>query len=822
MTTALRTRVENGFGQFGNLVYRRAWIVLLFMLCLILGLVSRIPGLKMDTSTEGFLHPEDPTLIAYDRFREQYGRDELILLTIKTPDLFTPEALDRLNRLHQALREKTPYLDDITSLINARNTRGAEGELIVEDLLERWPETEQAREEVRERALANPLYRNMLISDDGTITTIVIKTDAYPGKGTSEDVMAGFEDEMQPDAAAPEAERVPLSDAQNSEVVEVVRDIAAGFDSDQFRIHLAGSPVVTDVLKRSMVTNMKRFMLLSLAIISLLLFLLFRRLSGVFLPVVIVLLSLLSTLGLMALAGVPFKLPTQIMPSFLLAVGVGASVHLLAVFYRRLQLQAADSGLPQQASEAKRLGIVYALGHSGLAIVMTSLTTAAGLASFAGAQVAPVSDLGIVAAAGVIISLIYTLVLLPALLSIIPLKPQHGEREKKRHERFDRLMITIADISTTRPKPVLVVSALVLAVGMAGALQVRFSHKPAEWLPLSNPARIATDFVNDNMRGASTVEVVVDTGRENGLYEPDFMQGLARLNREIATIDQGELYVGKTLSLADVLKEINQALNENRLSHYRIPDRRDLIAQEFLLFENSGSDDLEDFVDSQFRQTRFTIKMPWVDSVLYGPFMEELKQRFLAVLGDANDIFVTGMVALLGRTMSATIESMKQSYLIAILVISLMMILLIGNIRIGLISMIPNLAPIILTLGLMGWFGIPIDLFTMLIGSIAIGLAVDDTIHFMHNYRRYHHDTGDVREAVRNTLLTTGRAMLVTTVVLSSGFFLYMFATLSNLSNFGLLTGFTIIMALLADFFLAPALLAQLHRSHLIADDSDY
>jgi len=822
MTTALRKRVETGFEKFGNIVYRRHWLVLLLMLCLVGGLVSQIPGLRMDTSTEGFLHANDPTMIAYDRFREQYGRDELILLTVNTRNLFTSEVLDQLNRLHQELRENTPYLDDITSLINARNTRGAEGELIVEDLLERWPESAEALQEVKARALANPLYRNMLISDDGTITTIVIKTYAYPGSAEDENVMAGFEEFDRSATATPEVQRIALTDEQNSEVVNVVRNIVAGYDGDGFRIHLAGSPVVADVLKRSMMTNMKRFMLIALGAISLLLFLLFRRLSGVLLPVVIVFLSLLSTLGLMALTGVPFKLPTQIMPSFLLAVGVGASVHLLAVFYRHIQLQLTDSGQPLELGELKRQGIVYALGHSGLAIVMTSLTTAAGLASFAGAKVAPVSDLGIVAAVGVIISLVYTLVLLPALLSIIPLKLQRGEGASRRHQRFDRLMIAIADISTTYPRSVLLVSALVLAVGVGGALQVKFSHKPFEWLSVTHPTRMATDFVNDNMRGASTVEVVVDTGNENGLYDPTFMQRLERLNIEVGSIDQGELYVGKTLSLADILKEINQALNENRSSHYRIPEQRELIAQEFLLFENSGSDDLEDFVDSQFRQTRFTIKMPWVDSMLYRTFTEELKQRFTRVLGSGNDISVTGMAALLGRTMSATIESMKQSYLIAVAVITLMMILLIGDVRIGFISMIPNLTPIILTMGLMGWFGIPIDLFTMLIGSIAIGLAVDDTIHFMHNYRRYHHDTGDVREAVRSTLLTTGRAMLVTTTVLSCGFFLYMFSTLSNLFNFGLLTGFAIIMALLADFFLAPALMAQLHRFHMIADDSDY
>ena len=820
MTTALRKRVEHGFERFGDLIYRQHWQVLLLMFCLIAGLISRIPLLTMDTSTEGFLHADDPTLIAYDKFRTQYGRDELILLTIKTPDLFQPEVLERLNRLHQELRTKTPYLDDITSLINARNTRGAEGELIVEDLLERWPESKTAREEVRARALANPLYRNMLISDDATITTIVIKTYAYPGSAV-DDVMAGFDELEQPGKGAPSAAQ-PLSDAQNSEVVQAVRAIAATFDSEDFRIYLAGSPVVADVLKRSMTTNMKRFMLLSIAVISLLLFLLFRRLSGVLLPLVIVLLSLLSTLGLMAMVGVPFKLPTQIMPSFLLAVGVGASVHLLAVFYRRIQQQHTDDAQRWESAELKRKTIVYALGHSGLAIVMTSLTTAAGLASFAGAEVAPVSDLGIAAAVGVMISLLYTLVLMPALLSIIPLRAQRGAGSRAHHERFDRLMIWIAEISTNHSGSVLLVSVLVVAVGIAGALQVRFSHKPYEWLPQSDPSRVATDFVNANMRGASTVEVVVDTGLENGLYEPTFMQRLEKLNDEVAAIDQGELYVGKTLSLADILKEINQALNENRESYYRIPGQRDLIAQEFLLFENSGSDDLEDFVDSQFRETRFTIKMPWVDSMLYRPFMEDLKQRFRQALGGVLDISVTGMVALLSRTMSATIESMKQSYIIAVLVISLMMILLIGDVRIGLISMIPNLTPIVLTIGLMGWFGISIDLFTMLIGSIAIGLAVDDTIHFMHNYRRYHHDTKDVREAVRNTLLTTGRAMLVTSVVLSSGFFLYMFSTLSNLFYFGLLTGFAIIVALLADLFLAPALMAQLHRSQLISDDSEY
>jgi len=821
MVTDFRQRIEHGFESFGHLVYRNHWKTLLVILLLIAALLSQLPKLTMDTSTEGFLHNEDPTLLAYNKFREQFGRDELILLTIQAPNVFDIAFLEKLQRLHRELADNTPYLDDITSLINARDTRGSEGELLVEDLLETWPEDAQQLAAIKARALANPVYRNMLLSEDGTITTVVLKTDAFSSEQSTADALGGFEEgalEVDPEQ---NAERIPLTDAQNSEVVGKVRQIAAGYDSENFRIYLAGSPVVSDVLKRAMQANMKKFMLMALASIALVLLLLFRRISGVVLPLLTVILSLISTLGLMGAFGIPFKLPTQILPSFLLAVGVGASVHLMSVFFRRLQ-QLHEEGGNIETSGYKENAIAYALGHSGLAIVMTSLTTAAGLASFAGADVAPVSDLGLVAAIGVLIALVFTLVLTPALLSILPLKAKNTASAHARHARMDRLMLGVADTATGRSRLILVISAVILMFGAAGLSQVKFSYKPFEWLPKSDPARQATDFVDQHMRGASVVEVVIDSGQKNGFYEPAMMQGLDNVSNDIATIDQGELFVGKTLSLADILKEINKALNENRDAFYTIPDNRQLTAQEFLLFENSGSDDLEDFVDSQFSKARLSVKMPWVDGILLADFLADMDQRLSQTFGGEAAITLTGMNALLSRTMTATIYSMAQSYIIAGVVITLMMILLIGNIRIGLMSMLPNLTPIILTLGLMGWLGLPLDLFTMLIGSIAIGLAVDDTIHFMHNYRRYHLETGSVREAVRKTLLTTGRAMVVTTVVLSLGFFLYMGANLSNLVNFGLLTGFTIITALLADLFLAPALMQELHRSHLISDDSDY
>jgi predicted RND superfamily exporter protein len=337
MSANYRQRIEKGFAAFGSLVYRNHWKTLFMILALVAVLFSQLPKLTMDTSTEGFLHESDPTLIAYNKFREQFGRDELVLVTIKTDDVFDPVFLQKLQKLHWELADNVPYLDDITSLINARDTRGSEGELLVEDLLENWPQNQEQIEAIRQRAMANPVYRNLMLSTDGTITTVVLKNDAFAGPQSTDDALGGFDDGAQEEEPQQDIDRTLLSDAQNSEVVNIINDITRNYVDDNFEIHLAGSPVVTDVLKKAMETNMKKFMLMALGTISLVLFVLFRRISGVVLPMLTVLLSLLSTLGLMAILGIAFKLPTQILPSFLLAVGVGASVHLLSVFFRRLQ-----------------------------------------------------------------------------------------------------------------------------------------------------------------------------------------------------------------------------------------------------------------------------------------------------------------------------------------------------------------------------------------------------------------------------------------------------------------------------------------------------
>jgi hypothetical protein len=218
-----------------------------------------------------------------------------------------------------------------------------------------------------------------------------------------------------------------------------------------------------------------------------------------------------------------------------------------------------------------------------------------------------------------------------------------------------------------------------------------------------------------------------------------------------------------------------------------------------------------------------TIIVPWVDSINYTGLISRVREHFSEnytsheqFKDSVESVTVTGLTAILAQTFSEMLVSTAQSYALAGAVISLMMIVLLGSLRTGLLSMLPSLLPITMVLALMQVFAMPLDMFTLLIGSIAIGLTVDDTVHFMHGFRRAYHEHGDPARAIHETLHSTGKAMLVTTIVLALGFLIYTQSTLNNMFNFGTLTGLCIILALVADFILAPALMMLAYKKRRI------
>ncbi len=802
----IRDRIEKWFEELAKIIYENKYKTLLLVIIFIVGLFSQLPKITLDTSTEGFLNEDDQKLIDYNAFRDQFGRDELVMVAIETPNVFDITFLNKLKKLHYELKENVPYLDDVNSLINARNTRGEKDRLVVEDLLENWPQNKKEIEEIKKRVFSNPMYENLVISEDSTLATILLKTQAYSSMGEDVDVLDGFDDEAEPEDSEKQEEKKFLTDKENSEVINAVKRITNEYKTDDFGIYITGSASIVHFLKRSMMKDMRTFVVYALITIILFLFIMFRKISGVILPIIVVILSLISTVSLMAITGTPIKLPTQILPSFILAVSVGHSVHILAIFFHHFR-----------KNSKKEDAIIFSIGHSGLAILMTTATTAGGLLSFTTADIAPIADLGIFGAVGVVMAMFYTLILLPAVLAIIPIKEPKNNNNGEDITFMDRLLTKIGEISTTYPVQIIIVSAIIICVSIFFITNIKFSHDVLRWFPSDNTLRIATEKMNDELRGTNNIEIIIDTGKENGLYNPELLKRIEKTIKFCENYDDGDVFVGKAWSITTILKETNKALNENRMEFYKIPENKKLIAQELLLFENSGSDDMEDFTDSQLSKARLILKVPFTDAVKYMGFMKTMDKHFEENYPNEK-ITRTGMGTILVTTLLNTITTMAKSYSYAFIVITILMILLIGRVKIGFLSMIPNLTPILITLGFVGLTNIPMSLFTMLVGNIAIGLAVDDTIHFMHNFRRYFERTGDPKYAIMETLHTAGRAMFITTCVLSIGFYIFMFAEMNNIIQFGFLTGSTIFLALMADYFLCPAIMFVVNRNKVVND----
>jgi hypothetical protein len=401
--------------------------------------------------------------------------------------------------------------------------------------------------------------------------------------------------------------------------------------------------------------------------------------------------------------------------------------------------------------------------------------------------------------------------LLPALIGILSIRRRVDGRDAA--TGLERLLVWTGDLAHRRPLHVLGGGAAILAVSIFGIANLEFAHDPISWFPEDDPIRRAVELIDEEMRGSTTTEIQIETGRENGLYDPDVLRRIDVAATKASAIAREPIYVGQAISLVDIVKETHQALNANDPAYYAIPDTRRLVAQELLLFENSGSDDLESIIDGQFSMARLSLRLPMADAVLYRSFLKDLDAHLERTLGDELRFTLTGLAVIQVRAFTALTESMARSYLIALLVITPLMIVLIRDLRLSLISMVPNLFPVFVTLGAMGVLGISLDASTIMIGSMIIGLAVDDTIHFLHRFRREFELTGDTREAIRGTMVTTGSALFFTSLVLGTGFAVMgWMGNLTNTIHFGYLSAFGIIVAFAGDALLTPALISLTAR----------
>lgn len=788
----MKDRIEAALGVWGAWVAGHPWRVIFTVTLFTVALGTQIQHFHLETSNDKFFHEDDPIVLQNDAFKEIFGRGVGMAVALRPEGgVFTPEFLAALRDTHIAIEDEVPHVVEVTSLWNVRETLGNDEGLEVRDFLEDWPETPEALAELEARARANVLYQNFMLSEDGRATMIVVETEAYSQIGQV-DALEGFDDV---DDEAAKGERRPITGEEDAEILEGIEAVLERLPPG-IEIHVAGMASFSTMISRTLPPDMAKATLLSVLVAAIFLTLLFRNVVGLVLPLVTVLLSVFAAMAAMAALGIPIMAPTQIIPSFLLAVGIGGAVHLVAIFYQGLR-----SGLAQDEA------VAHALAHSGLPILMTSLTTAGGLLSFIPAALAPISHFGIVSPIGVLLALGYVLILLPALLAVVRVR-RIGKGAEGADTASQRILVAVGRFSTARPGLVLGVWAAILAAAGAGIPRIHIGHDMIEWFPPEADIVQAIDFTNEFFGGAVSYEILVSTGEENGLHEPEVLRRLEALSDHLLEVEASGLRAGKVVSIVDVVKETHRALNENRPEAYAIPDDRELVSQELLLFENSGSDDVEDLVTSDFETARLTARVIFDDGAYIIPYLDAVAPGIERILGPDLPHEVTGEFRLVGNTITAALATMLLSYSTALVIITVLMVMLIGRVRLGLLTMIPNLAPVVFTLGLMGWLGFALDMLSLMTASIVIGLAVDDTIHFMHNFRREYETGKEVSDAVDHTLKSTGQALLFTSCVLACSFLVYTQAYMLNLYTFGISISAAIVVAFLADVTLAPALVA--------------
>lgn len=767
----------------------------LITFCFIIGAFAyACLGLKVDTATEAMLSKNDPSLIEYNTFRDEFGRSDTLIVLVEAQDIFDRDVLIKLDSLQKDLEAHLPHLKKVTSLINVRETTGENDVLHVDDLIGD-PETADL-EAVKKQALANPFYTNYVLSADQKSTAILIElVTRVMDKKTAEpaDDLSGFEsDGMDMNSAASSHF---ITAAEKSDVNDAVRKLIKPYNSDQFKLTFSGGVVVVDVFNKATLGDMKRLVKIMALVVLVLLYAMFHRIAGIIVPQIVVGCATITTMGMMALTNTPISIMTNIIPAFLVAVCVAAAIHVMAIFF-----------MEYQKGKSKEDAVCKAVGHAGMPIAMTSLTTAAGLLSFATAKIATIIQMGYFAAFGVIVGWLFTVLLVPAVVAVIPIRRKKQAAAERHSQRMDTFLLWFGTTAIRHPMKIISLCVVFLVTSIYFCFQLHFSNWILDYFPNDHPVKLDLLHVEDKLGGAVDFDVVVDTHKENGLHDPDLMNRLERVSKRLEAIKNDTHYVGKVISITSIIKETNQALHNNDASFYTLPGTSQSIAQELLLFETSGSEDLHKLCDSKFSKARLIIRTKWEDSVVYKEFVKDLKDIFTEEIGNKATVTITGLAALMARTIPAALSSMARSYIMALVVITIMMIAFVGQMKLGLISMCPNLLPIFMVFGLISAMGVNLDINTLFIGSVALGLVVDDTIHYIYNFQKFYKQLGSVEKAIRLTFLQTGRALVTTSIVLCMNFFVLLFSTLNHSIKFGLFTGISIIFALLADFFLTPAM----------------
>jgi predicted RND superfamily exporter protein len=719
------------------------------------------PRLTIDVSMESMLPAQDEERLLWERLERVFGGDETLYLVVHRPEgVIEREALAALARLSARL-ESVDGVSRVLSLANARQVRGAGGELVVEPLIGKPPESDAELARIRADALGSPILVGNLIAPDARTTMLLLALEPMP---EAEFSRRGIDRQVQ--AAAREE------------------------FGETARTWLTGSAAVRAETTRYLVRDLLTLIPLAFLLMAAIAWLGLRSLRGMLLSVSTIGFGVVWTLGLAALFDPALNLVTVSVPSLILVVGFAYALHVVAAWQEEV-------AAPGAASPATR-----ALASMTLPTLLTAATTAAGFASLMTNEIEALREFGIWSAVGALCTMVVALSWVPAVLELLPAPAPAPRPRKAASHRVDAFLAALGAFDVRHRNAIFLASALVGVAGLVAIPRIEVSTALVSNFPEGSAIREAHEAVNRLAGGAAELRLVLEADRKDAFKEPENL----RVLEELQTWLEQQPEVTGTTSMVDTLKLLAQAFHDGDPARYAIPDSKRMVSQ--LLFLGGG-DELKAFVDSQYRLTNSVVRNTALDSKDTSELIRRIEAR-LAGLPPPLRGWVTGSTALLAKTSDEVAWGQAASMGSAFLVIWLFMSALFTSLRIGLVSMIPNVLPVLVYFGALGWTGVTLNTTTGIVASMVLGIAVDDTIHLMSSYNAAAREKASELEGVKAALLRVGRPVAWTSVALCLGFLVIGFSTLRAQAEFGVLAAFTLFVAWLMDMTLTPAIASRL------------
>lgn len=743
----------------------RAIVATVFAITIILAFGLR-RGLELDVSPLGFVASNSPERSDFAEARKYFGADDFLLIAVspaysdQQEDVFSPANLERLKQLHQQI-EQTNGVAEVLSLINVPYARSNGDEVSVEGLIPKSLNDSQRLIEARQVATSDRLFAGNLVSTDARTAAlnVLLKSDL------------------------PTTRRHEIT----KELYHLVRNFGFG------ESHFAGDPFSqwqgTEAIKK----DLTLFLPLTVGLIALLLWLCFRSLVAVFLPLGTIGLGLLWLLGVMAYFNAPFTILALMLPTLMLAIGCSYMIHVL----NQIGIACGEMETPDQPT-----AIESAMSFINLPVIVSALTIIAGFLSLAFTEIPAIRATAIYAAAGAAFTMILSLTFIPAVLVLL-----HTRARTFRvglNGAMVRLLEATGRWATSHQKLLYVLTLIVVVVSIFGVWRIKIDIDYFHFSKAKSETATGLAEINRRLSGAVTFDIIVEGKQSGAIEKTDVLRRIAELQSFVEqhqnSNGQG---IDRSLSVVDFIKHLNRAFNGNQQSNYAIPADEKIIAD--LL---SDKDQLKAFLSEDGRIARILVRSNLSGSQAMAGAIRDVEKRGRELLPEFR-VFATGTFVLLNRTSDQIAGEQIQSIAIALVTIFLMLALLFGSLRVGLTALIPNLIPVLFFFGFMGWQGIELNLTTSLVASVVLGLAVDNAVQFIVRFRRVQKADLPLREAIIESMRLSGRPIIYANIALAATFAIFAVSNFQPIGSFGLLSAVTIIGCLVEDLVLLPSRLTS-------------